>query len=90
MLNAVQMLAFAQSDRFVRPPAPRAQCKGLQARVACFHIRPGLIRPHCINLTLHTRIENVRRLAVVRSTVDYVLATSATDDALAPIIYRSS
>ena len=31
MLNAVQMLAFAQSDGVARPSALQAQCKGSQA-----------------------------------------------------------
>ncbi len=88
MINAVQILAFAQSNRITRLWAPQAQCEGLQARLACLRIRPCLISFNRVNISLHTWVQNVRGLAVVRSTVYYILATNAVGVAVVPIIYE--
>lgn len=86
MLNAIQMPAFAQSDSVTCLPAPQAQCKASQAGMACFSIWSRLISFNRVNLSMYTRIQSVRSLAVVRSTVDYILATNAVGVAMASVI----
>lgn len=53
-------------------------------RLASFCVGPRLIGSYRISLPLYTGIENVGGLAVVRSAVDYVLATDVVGVVLIP------